>query len=80
MNRQAYGTWQNIIEESIVRAATMRYIFDHKGAEAAREAIAIEERRSFVWTGELVSLLDGYEKDRARYPTLEAFMPRVVSF
>lgn len=80
MMKQGYGTWENILEEALVRAASTRYILDHQGAEAACAATSTEESRGFVWTSELVRLLDEYEGNRARYPTLDAFMPRIRAF
>jgi hypothetical protein len=80
MRRQAYGNGHTVLYESLVRACTARYILAHQGVEAAEKAVAQEKRNSFLWTGELFQLLGEYEKDRVQYPTLEPFMPRVVSF
>ena len=80
MNRQAYGSGGTVLYESLVRASTVRYLIDHNGAEAGQRAVRDEEANAFLWTGELVELLGQYEKDRTTYPTLEAFMPRVVEF
>jgi hypothetical protein len=80
MNRQAYDGAKTVLEESVVRASTARYIFDHEGAEAAARAVNYERARSFLWTGELFDLLGEYQKDRARYPTLDLFLPRMVTF
>jgi hypothetical protein len=80
MQAQAYGPWKTLLYESLVRAATVRYILEHRGQEAARRAIQYEHSRSFLWTGELVELLAQYENDRESYPTLESFMPKVVEF
>jgi len=80
MRRQAYGDGKTLLYESMVRAATIRYIFDHQGPEAARRAVQKEMNNSFLWVGRLSDLLAGYEKDRAKYPALESFMPQVVRF
>lgn len=80
MGRQAYGSGGTVLRESLVRACSARYALAHGGEAAAKSAIGYERGRSFLWTGELFDLLGEYEKDRAKYPTLEAFMPRVVEY
>jgi hypothetical protein len=80
MRRQAYTNGKTVLNESLVRAATARYAFEHQGPQAAAAAVHEERSRAFLWTGELVDLLGKYAQDREHYPTLEAFMPRVVEF
>lgn len=80
MRRQAYGNWRTMINESLVRASVIRYILAHDGRPAADRAIAGEMQRSFLWMPGLVELLGEYEADRAAYPTLDSFMPRVATF
>ncbi len=80
MKRQGYGPWKTLLYESMVRAATVRYVLEHSGADAARRLIGQEGSRSFFWIGDLFELLGSYERDRRRYPNLRAFMPEVVEF
>jgi len=80
MRRQGYGDGRTLLDESMVRAATIRYIFDHAGPEAAQRAEEAERARSFLWIGDLCDLLATYEKNREAYPTLDSFMPKVVQF
>jgi hypothetical protein len=80
MRRQAYANGKTVLNESLVRAATARYAFEHQGPEAAAAAVNEERSRAFLWTGELLALLGKYAQDRERYPTLESFMPQVVAF
>ncbi len=80
MERQAYGDSKVLLQESMVRAATARYIFEHQGPEAARRDVELESAHSFYWVEGLSDLFGTYEKERAQYPTLEAFMPNVVKF
>lgn len=79
MRSQAYGTAQTMLRESLVRACTVRYHHRYGGAYAAERAVDYETQRGFLWTGELSDLLAQYEAQRDRYPTLEAFAPRIVS-
>lgn len=81
MRRQAYGNWETMLKESLVRASVVRYIHDHDGEEAAlREITVQEEMRGFTWTGPLAELLGEYDADRETYGALSDFMPRVVEF
>lgn len=78
MRRQAYADWQTMLCESLVRAAAARWTTHAYGSVAGLQAVRREHDRGFLWTGELYGLLEGYERDRATYPTLAAFMPRVI--
>ena len=80
MRRQAYGQWETVIYESLVRATVVRYRNAHDGPLAAMGEVMEQNTRGFVWTGELSKLLDQYESDRKTYPTFETFMPRIVEF
>ena len=80
MRRQAYRNGRTVLYESLVRAVTARYEFEHHGAEAAARVVNEERRNSFLWTGALLALLDQYANNREHYPTLESFMPQVVAF
>lgn len=80
MARQAYGQWQTMLYESLVRACTIRYLRRHQGPLAAWWRTKEDEGRQFRWVGDLANLLGEYEQQRDKYPTLEAFAPRIVSF
>lgn len=79
MRRQAYGNWRTMLYESLVRACVVRYMAKHGGAAAEAKQIAEEHGNSFLWTGELAALLGRYEAERARFATLDAFMPEVAA-
>jgi hypothetical protein len=80
MKAQSYGNWRSMLYESLARAATIEYVIEHDGREAARAVIRQENAKSFFWTAGLVDLLEVYRKDREQYPAFESFMPRVVEF
>lgn len=80
MRRQAYGNASTLLRESMVRACTVRYVADTTGKAAAATAARQEADHGFTWVSDLSRLLAEYEGRRDRYPTLEAFMPRVVDF
>jgi hypothetical protein len=80
MQRQAYGQWKTMLYESLVRACTIRYLRRHQGPLAAWWKTLDDQGRQFRWVGDLASLLGEYEEHRDRYPTLDAFAPRIVAF
>ena len=80
MRAQAYGNWQTVLYESVVRAAAARYAMDHQGDSAARAEIGREHGRSFLWIGELYDQLSYYEARRDSFPTLASFVPRLAGW
>jgi hypothetical protein len=46
----------------------------------ARRAIEADTQDSFFWAREVYDLLGEYERERAAYPTLEAFMPKLIDY
>lgn len=80
LRRQAYGNWETMMIESLVRAAQVRYVREVRGPVWGLQAMKEEVANGFIWTPELVALFDEYQADRKKYPTYESFMPRVVAF
>ncbi|MGO9243019.1 MAG: DUF4932 domain-containing protein [Bryobacteraceae bacterium] len=80
MRAQAYGDPRIVLYESLVRACVARYVLAHGGEAAARRAIQADTMNSFFWAQELYDLLGEYERERATYPTLEAFMPKLIEY
>ncbi len=81
MQRQAYGTWQTIINESIVRAAVICYMLDKNYPHEEVQAELIEQvQRNFRWMPELVQVLRQYEMEQDKYQTLENFYPHIIFF
>jgi hypothetical protein len=80
MKRMAYGNWQTMYRESLVRATVVRFLLATDGEKAAQAESRDNERRGFRWVGKLAEVLGEYESQRDRYPTFDAFMPRIVDF
>ncbi len=81
MASQAYMTWETMYAEAVVRAAVIKYLKDHDYDDGFVQMETIGEiDRGFLWTPELVSLLEEYDGNRKEYPSLEDFMPRIVLF
>lgn len=81
MKCQAYGTWQTLMYESLVRASTVRYFMDTQHSRSAAHAeINMNNFAGFVWVDDLSELLGEYEANRNKYPALDSFSPRIVEF
>ena len=81
MEAQAYGSWQTMYAEAIVRASVIKYLKDHHYPfEFIQSEINDQVGKGFIWTGDLVEALERYDNNRAQFPTLESFMPEIVRF
>lgn len=79
MEAQAYGNWQTVMYELLVRSVHARLVLKTEGKEAA-ELFLLDNavKRKFVFIGDFYELLGEYERDRGRYPTLYEFYPRLA--
>lgn len=80
MQRQAYGNWQTVLHESLVRASVVRYVAATASPDAAAALASKEAERGFRWTPALAALLAEYESKRDEFPNFGTFMPQVVKF
>ncbi|WP_047445615.1 DUF4932 domain-containing protein [Alistipes sp. ZOR0009] len=80
MKRIAYGSWQTMMYESLVRASVIRYLIKYDTYSNARSQLIDEVGNGFYWMQGLTNLLSEYEHRRDKYPTLESFMPKVAQF
>jgi len=79
MKRQAYGSWETMIKESLVRASVIKYMKDHKfDKKQIDNEIKEQVSRKFLWINELTKELENYDKQRNKYPTLESYMPNII--
>ncbi|MCM8568592.1 DUF4932 domain-containing protein [Gramella jeungdoensis] len=79
MRSGAYGNWQTMINEALVRAAVIKYMKDHSFPED-QISLEISEQlnRGFIWIEDLVTELENYDNNRGQYPTLESFTPQLA--
>jgi len=78
MRREGYTTWEQVINESIIRSITARLTILERGKAVGEAEIADELKRGFVYVPELVSALEYYETHRGTYPTIESFYPQLL--
>lgn len=78
MKQQAYSSWENCVNEHIVRAVHIRLAGREIGKEAAARLRRHDRMRGFFYVDALCERLKEYENQRNKYPTMEAFYPRLV--
>ncbi len=66
-----------MVEESIARAASVRYVENVAGKMAGQSEMYRHQGLGFFWIDELALLLRDYESDRRTYPNLDAFAPKI---
>jgi hypothetical protein len=75
-----YNNAPFLMRETFVRAVAIKYAEAHGGGPSVREReIAEQEQAGFVWMRAFVEQLDAYERDRARYKTLQDFLPALIA-
>lgn len=80
MRKQAYPTWNIMLNEQGVRAVTSLYMRERKSAREGELAVAQQESLGFKWTKGLVDKLAEYRAQRQQFSDLDAFMPTIVAF
>jgi hypothetical protein len=74
--QQAYGDWQTMLNEALVRASVIKYFIDHGATESEIQMMLNNESNiGFIWIKGLVDELKKYDNQRTSYPTLESYMP-----
>jgi hypothetical protein len=76
---QAYSGGMTVAVETMVRVVTALFLRDCEGEQAGKMGALSEINSGFWWVDGLYERFGEY-KDRKKYPTLEAFMPRVVDY
>lgn len=78
--QQAYGSWQIMLNEALVRASAIKYFIDHAASDSDIQVmLSNESKKGFIWIKGLVAELNKYGIQRDIYPTLESYMPNLVN-
>lgn len=76
MSQQAYGSWQTMLNESLVRASVIKYFIDHGANETEIQMMLNKETNNgFIWIKGLVDELRQYDNQRNKYSTFESYIP-----
>ena len=78
MKQQAYGNWETVVNEHIVRAVTARLSYLKEGKQAAEQALAKEKQNGFIYIDALYKALARYENNRDEYSSITEFYPELI--
>jgi hypothetical protein len=77
MAPQAYRCWKTVVDESVVRAASVAWARANLPAAEARQAEQTEQGRGFFWTGELADSLEAWRAARQPGASWDADVERL---
>ncbi len=72
------GDWEECVNEQIIRAITTFFAFEESD-EAGQAALAAEQARGLPFVETLLDGIRDYVASRDRYPTLDAYYPRLLA-
>ncbi len=79
MRKAGVPTWQDCVNEHIVRGVMTRLYSTEVGPEAGEKILAENRDQGFIYLHAVVQRLGEYEANRDRYPTFAEFFPRLVN-
>lgn len=81
MNEQAYGSSKIMMCELLVRSCVIKYMEDNTSEvdDKVCKALLSERHSSFFWIDTVFAALHQYENKRSEFPTLDSYMPEMVS-
>jgi hypothetical protein len=75
---QAYGSWDIMLNEALVRAAVIQYYISKEANNKQLQAmVRNENKKGFIWIKGLVGELSNYQKQRSIYADLESYIPNL---
>jgi len=79
MQEQAYGNNRTIINEHIIRALTLRFMFHiNKDIEFYNELLQKEKEKGFIYIENILESLIYYENNRNKYTNIDDFYPIII--
>lgn len=78
MTREGYSNWEQVVNESIIRAITARMVALEFGSEASEVEVSQELERGFVYVPALIEKLKNYESKRPKFPTIAEYYPELL--
>lgn len=79
MRRNAYSSWQTVVNESVVRAAVIIYLIDNGASQdKIRQSVIDEMSVGFYWIPELVKCLQYYSGNRDKYPSIDTYYSEIA--
>jgi hypothetical protein len=80
MQAQAYWEWTSVVKEHLTSAVACRLAAQKFGEQYAElNFVRTGKGSRWIYFNPLLAALKEYEQNRTKYPTLEDFMPHIVS-
>jgi hypothetical protein len=80
MERQAYRSGYTVMNETLTRACTHRFLLAKASPEEVERDLAYNRSRGFLWIEDVSRELEEYESDRQRYVVFADLMPDLSRF
>lgn len=78
MESMAYGTWETMLNETLIRAFTCYKVYEESGTEKGRICLSREKNRGFYFIEDIFELYLDYMKNRDIYPDFRSFYPHIL--
>lgn len=78
MTEQAYGSWENTLNEHIIRAINARLELQNYGEAATYKNLQREYDKGFIYIKPIYDAIVIYEENRETYKTFDAFYPEIL--
>lgn len=72
--------WNHMMNEYIVRACVIRYLYGKGNREEVEKQIHSDESQGFIGIRALADLFEEYENNRDKYPNMDSFFPRIAMY
>lgn len=80
MKAMAYGNWKTMIDESLVRAVSIRWLATSPKYQTVPQQLKRQQQKGFYWMPGLNNLLMEFENSRDKYSNFEQFLPVIEEF
>ncbi|MHB9030395.1 MAG: DUF4932 domain-containing protein, partial [Candidatus Latescibacterota bacterium] len=78
MRKAGIRTWEECVNEHIVRAIMARLYFTEVGPGEGEKYLKEQKERGFVYLEPVIARLAEYERNRGQYSALDSFYPRFI--
>ena len=78
MKRQAYGSWETVVNEHVIRAITIKLAENRYGLDVANNLMLNEISRSFIYIEPILTQLDDYMNNRDTYTLFSDFYSLLI--
>ncbi|MBU7018883.1 MAG: DUF4932 domain-containing protein [Theionarchaea archaeon] len=79
MESMAYGTWETMLNETIIRAFTSYKVYEEFGPERGSSYLSQQRDMGFYFIVDMFELLLEYEGKRSVYPDFESFYLNILN-